>query len=83
MLITPKSVSLIRTLPLRRIFRPITIPLRTTRRALLEVEAIAAARILAAAVIVVETVAAIVAVADVGAAVAGVNAAAGAHKARA
>jgi hypothetical protein len=68
-----RSVSLIRTLPLRRIFRPTIIPLRTMRRAPLEVEATAAARITAAAEIVVVTVAATVAVADVGAAVADVN----------
>ena len=65
----PKSASPIRTHPLRRIFRPTTIPLRTMRRAPLAVEAIAAARISAAAVIVVVTVAATVAVVGAGAAV--------------
>jgi hypothetical protein len=80
MLITPKSDNRIRTLPLRRIFLPITIPLRTTRLALQAV-VIAAARITAAAEIVVETVvetvAATVVVADVGDGVADVNVVAG------
>ena len=82
MLITPKSASPILTLPLLRIFLPTTIPLRTTRRARLAVEAIAAARITAAAEIVVVTAVAIVVVADVGAAVADVNEVADARRDR-
>jgi hypothetical protein len=76
MLITPKSDNRIRTLPLRRIFHPITIPLKTTRLAL-QVAVIVAARITAAAEIVVVTVAATVVVADVGDGVADVNVVAG------
>lgn len=73
---TLRSASPIRTLPLRRIFRPTTILLRTTRRAP-QVAAIAAARILAVA----EIVGVTVAVAAVGAAVADANAVAGTLKA--